>query len=118
MAGVRPERVASEIRAALTELLQRGELRDPRVGYITITQVRMTPDLRLARVSYSMMGTDEEKERTQEGLTQAKSFLRSAVAKKVKLRVSPNIAFEYDATLEDSDRIDTLLREVRKKEGW
>ncbi|MBJ6764810.1 30S ribosome-binding factor RbfA [Corallococcus sp. H22C18031201] len=114
----RPERVGQEIQAAVADLLARGSLRDPRIGYITITGVKVSPDLRVARVYYSMLGTEKERSDTQEGLDAAKGFVRREVTSVVKLRVSPEIFFSFDASIGEGDKIDRLLREVRGKEGW
>jgi ribosome-binding factor A len=114
----RPERVGQEIQAAVAEVLSRGLLRDPRIGFITLTGVKMSPDLRVARVFYSMIGTDAERKATQEGLDAAKGFVRREVTARVKLRVSPEIFFSFDESLTEGDKIDRLLREVKEKEGW
>jgi ribosome-binding factor A len=114
----RPDRVGEEIRAAIGEMLTRGELRDPRIGFITITGVKMSPDLRVAKVFYSMIGSDKQREDTQLGLDAAKGFVRREVTSRVKLRVSPEIYFAFDASVGEGDKIDRLLREVKEKEGW
>jgi ribosome-binding factor A len=114
----RPERVGQQIQAAVADLLTRGSIRDPRVGFITITGVKVSPDLRVARVYYSMIGTDEQKRETQKGLEAAKGFVRREVAAAVQLRVSPEVYFVFDESVETGDRINRLLREVKDKEGW
>ncbi len=114
----RPERVGQEIQAAIGQILTRGELRDPRIGFITITGVKVSPDLRVARVFYSMLGTAQEREDTQKGLEAAKGYVRREVTAAVKLRVSPEIFFSFDESVGEGDKIDRLLREVRSKEGW
>jgi ribosome-binding factor A len=114
----RTERVGQEIQAAVADLLARGMLRDPRIGYITVTGVKMSPDLRVAKVFYSMIGTPEQRQATQEGLEAAKGFVRREVTSRVKLRVSPEIYFSFDESLDTGDRIDRLLKEVKEKEGW
>ena len=114
----RPERVGQEIQAAIAQMLTRGDLHDPRIGYITLTGVKVSPDLRVARVFYSMIGTPEQRAETQRGLDAAKGFVRREVAAVVKLRVSPEIFFSFDESLETGDKIDRLLREVKDKEGW
>jgi len=118
MSSVRPERVGQEIQAAVADLLARGLIRDPRIGFITITGVKVSPDLRVARIYYSMIGTDQERAATQEGLEAAKGFVRREVTARVKLRVSPEVFFSYDESLEQGDKIDRLLKEVKEKEGW
>lgn len=114
----RPERVGQEIQVAIASIIARGELRDPRIGFITITGVKVSPDLRVAKVFYSMMGTDEQKAETERGLEAAKGFLRREVNARVKLRVSPEIYFVFDESIQEGDKIDRLLREVKEKEGW
>ncbi|HEX8698116.1 MAG TPA: 30S ribosome-binding factor RbfA [Myxococcaceae bacterium] len=114
----RPERVGQEIQAAIGQILSRGELRDPRIGFITITGVKVSPDLRVARVFYSMLGTEKEREDTQKGLEAAKGYVRREVTAVVNLRVSPEIFFSFDESVGEGDKIDRLLREVRQKEGW
>jgi ribosome-binding factor A len=116
--GVRPERVGHEIQAAVAALLTRGELRDPRIGYITITGVKVSPDLKVARIYYSMLGTEKQRADTAEGLEAAKGFVRREVTAKVKLRVSPEIFFTFDPSLDEGDKIEKLLKEVKAKEGW
>ncbi len=114
----RPDRVGQEIQAAIADLMTRGELHDPRIGFITITGVKMSPDLRVARVFYSMIGTPEQRQETHEGLEAAKGFVRREVSARVKLRVSPEIFFTFDESVGEGDKIDRLLREVKDKEGW
>ena len=117
-ANVRPERVAQQIQEAVAGLLQRGELKDPRIGYITITGVKMSPDLRVARIYWSMLGDEPARDRTQEGLEAAKGFVRREVAAKLSLRFSPEVFFSFDRSIGEGDKIDRLLREVKEREGW
>lgn len=114
----RPDRVGQEIQAALGEVIARGLMRDPRIGFITITGVKVSPDLRTAQVFYSMLGTPEQKKDTQAGLDAAKGFLRREVTQRVQLRVSPEVFFRFDASVGEGDKIERLLREVKDKEGW
>lgn len=118
MSSNRPERVAHEIQAAVADLLTRGALKDPRIGFITLTGVKVSPDLSVAKIFYSMIGSENEKAETQAGLDAAKGFVRREVTKRVKLRVSPEVHFTFDPSLEEGDKIERLLKEVRSKEGW
>ena len=118
MASVRPDRVGAEIQAAIADLLIRGAIHDPRIGFITLTGVKVSPDLRVAQVFYSMIGTEEQRKETAEGLVAAKGFVRREVTSRVKLRVSPEIYFTFDESLTEGDKIDRLLKEVKQKEGW
>lgn len=117
MASVRPDRVGAEIQAAVADLFIRGDIHDPRVGFITITGVKVSPDLSVAQVFYSMMGTDEQKAQTQQGLDAAKTYVRREVTKRVKLRISPEVFFTFDASLEEGDKIERLLKQVKANEG-
>lgn len=103
---------------AVADILTRGLIRDPRVGYITVTGVKMSPDLRVAKVFYSMIGDEKQRAETQEGLNAAKPFVRREVTARVKLRVSPEIFFAWDGSLEEGDKIERLLKQVKEKEGW
>jgi ribosome-binding factor A len=118
MASVRPDRVGAEIQAAVADLLTRGAIHDPRIGFITLTGVKVSPDLSVAQVYYSMIGTDEQKAETQAGLDAAKGYVRREVTKRVKLRISPEVFFTFDPSLDEGDKIERLLKEVRSKEGW
>lgn len=117
MSSIRPERIAGEIQAAIADLLIRGKLQDPRIGFITLTGVKVSPDLSVAQVFYSMIGTDQQKADTQAGLTAAKGYVRREVTKRVKMRVSPQVFFTFDGSLEEGDKIERLLKDVRNKEG-
>src|SRR5260370_17022279 len=116
--SVRPDGVGQEIQAAVASLLTRGELRDRRMGFITVTGVKVSRDLRVGKVFYSMLGTDEELAQSQKGLEAAKGFVRREVAARVQLRISPEIYFVFDKSIVEGDKIDRLLREVKDKEGW
>ena len=85
---VRPERVGQEIQAAVADLLLRGMIRDPRVGFITVTGVKVTPDLRTARVFWSMIGTDEQKKDCAEGLEKARRERELEGERKVALKAA------------------------------
>lgn len=114
----RPEMVGREIQEAIASMVSRGELRDPRIGFITITGVKVSPDLRVARVFYSMLGTEQERVETAKGLEAAKGFIRREVTSRVQLRLSPEIYFAFDKSIGEGEKIDRLLREVKEKEGW
>lgn len=116
MSRDRATRVAHHIQEELGRILTRG-LKDPRVGFVTITGVELSPDLRHARVYYSVMGTEEEKRQTAEGLDAAKGFLKREVARALSLRYVPELRFLYDDSAERGARIEKLLREVRIQEA-
>jgi ribosome-binding factor A len=112
----RPERVAEAIRQTVAGFLT-GNVRDPRVGFVTVTAVEVSADLGHARVRVSVMGTEEEKAKSLEGLASAARFLRAQVAKELPLRTTPELHFELDRGLEHAQRIDQLLRDLKEGAG-
>ncbi|HEX5437560.1 MAG TPA: 30S ribosome-binding factor RbfA [Gemmatimonadaceae bacterium] len=109
----RADRVAEAIREEVATVLTDG-VKDPRVvGLVTVTGVDVTPDLRYARVYVSVMGTEDERKTTFEGLTSLAPHLRSRLAKTLRLRFAPELEFRNDPTPERAARIETLLAELR-----
>jgi len=115
MASERQARVADRIRVLVAERLEKG-LRDPRLGFVTITDVRVTGDLQHASVFYTVLGTDEERAGTAEALAAATGMLRSEVGRKLGLRMTPTLEFIHDALPESADHISALLREARERD--
>lgn len=114
VAGHRHERVAEEILHELGTMLA-GELKDPRLsGLLTVTEVRVTPDLKNARVYVSVLGDAAERARTVEGLTAASGFIRHELSERIQLRRAPEIHFVLDQTEEYGQRIEELLRQTKK----
>jgi ribosome-binding factor A len=111
----RPEQVAETVRQFLGEALTRGEIRDPRVGFVTVTGVRVTNDLAHARVLVSVMGEDPEREKAIEGLRSAAGFLRVRLGKVLATRVVPELHFELDEGLERAARIDRIIAELHRE---
>lgn len=108
----RAERVGEEIRKEIATMLF-GEINDPRIGFITITKVKVTKDLRQARVYFSMMGSDEEKTTTTEGLQSAGGYIRREIGKRLKLRYFPELLFKYDDSLDYATSIEKILKEIK-----
>jgi ribosome-binding factor A len=112
----RPERVAELIRQTVAAFLT-GNVRDPRVGFVTVTAVEVTADLAHARIRVSVMGSDEEKAKTLEGLASAARFLRAQLARELRLRTSPELRFELDRGLEHAQQIDAVLKRIKEDAG-
>jgi ribosome-binding factor A len=112
----RPERVAELIRQAVAAFLTE-HVRDPRIGFVTVTGVELSPDLSHARVRVSVMGTDAEREQTLEGLGSAARHLRAQLARELRLRTSPELRFELDRGLEHAMRIDQALKRLKEDAG-
>jgi ribosome-binding factor A len=108
----RPERLAALVQETLAQAIA-TTLKDPRVGFVTITGVRVTPDGHHATVRVSVLGTEEEKGRALTGLEHARGFLRTRLAADLDLRVTPELRFELDRGLEHAQRIDALLDQIR-----
>lgn len=110
----RPEQMAETLRQVITEALAR-EVRDPRVGFVTVTGVLVSNDLSHARVMVSVPGEDAEKSRALEGLQSAAGFLRSRAARALTTRSVPELHFELDRGLEHAARINELLNTIRQE---
>jgi ribosome-binding factor A len=109
--GARPERVGEEIRQELAILLAR-EVHDPGVGFVTLTRTKVSPDLQLVRVYYTLIGDEKAKRLSQQALERATPFLRRHIAARVRLRRVPEIRFEFDRSVEHQDRIEKILIDI------
>jgi ribosome-binding factor A len=107
----RTDRLDSQIRSELMELLQR-EMKDPRIGFATVTRVETARDLGSARVWVSILGTDEEREKTMTALTAAAPWLRRRLAERLTIRHMPQLVIRHDDSIEAGDRVLKLLREL------
>lgn len=103
-------RINSQMMETLAELLAR-QVRDPRVEAVTLTGVEVTNDLAVARVFYSLLGDAQAKSLAQRGLENSAGFLRREIGRRMHLRNAPQLRFQFDASLEQGQRIETLLRE-------
>jgi ribosome-binding factor A len=115
MAGERQARLGDRIRVILAERLEKG-LRDPRLGFVTITDVRVTGDLQHASVFYTVLGSAEEREESAKALKAATGMLRSEVGKHLNVRLTPSLEFIPDAIPENAGHIADLLREARERD--
>ncbi len=115
MTSKRSEKVAEAIHEIVSGLLVKG-LKDPRIGFVTITGVSMTDDLHQARVFFSVIGSDTAKKESEQGLNSAKGFVRKEVAKNLRMRFAPDILFVYDESIEQGNRIESILKEISRTE--
>jgi ribosome-binding factor A len=117
MAGHRTDQVGAQVQQEIMEIIRR-DLKDPRIGFVSITGVRMSPDLRTARVRVSVLGDDEEQRRTLAGLRSATGLIRRELGRRLEnLRFSPELRFEIDTSIEYSVRISKTLREILPERG-
>ncbi len=109
----RPHRVGEQLQKEISALLLKG-LKDPRIGFVTITGVSVTPDMHLARVHYTVYGDEKQRAETQKGLKSAVPFIRRELSRRLRLRYVPELIFEFDKALEYGNRIDSLLRQLNE----
>lgn len=110
MSGRRTERVAEEIREEVAGILARG-VKDPRIGFVTVTRVGLTPDLRIAHVNVGVLGDPGQRSKSLLALKQAAGFVRRELGKRIRMRHIPEIVFHYDEGLDATDRVAQLLAE-------
>lgn len=112
--GSRPDRVGEQIRQELSQILAQ-QVHDPGIGFITLTRVKVTPDLQLARVLYTVMGDDKQKKETVKALERAVPFLRRQIGSRIRLRRVPDLQFFYDESIEHQDRIEQILLDLKRE---
>ncbi|MGM9924090.1 MAG: 30S ribosome-binding factor RbfA [Bacillus sp. (in: firmicutes)] len=114
--SLRANRVGEQMKKELTEIIGR-KLKDPRIGFVTVTDVRVTGDLQQATVYVSVLGNEEQKQNTLIGLSKAKGFIRSEIGKRIRLRITPEITFEWDESLEYGQRIENLIHQIHTEDS-
>jgi len=112
----RADRVAPLIQEEIARMLERGELHDPRLKKITITKIAVTDDLKLAKVYFSLIGTENEVEKAKEGLFSAKGIIKRSIGQNIYLRYVPELEFHYDKGLEYSQRVDDLIKRIHEQD--
>ncbi|MDD2320282.1 MAG: ribosome-binding factor A [Geobacteraceae bacterium] len=111
MSSKRSDKVAEAIHELVSGLLIKG-VKDPRIGFATITGVKLADDLHLATIYFSVIGDDSDKKSAEQGLNSARGFIRKEMAKSLRMRYVPDIIFRYDESVDYGRRIDTLLDEI------
>ncbi|WHY79352.1 30S ribosome-binding factor RbfA [Neobacillus sp. WH10] len=107
----RANRVGEQMKKELSDIIGR-KIKDPRIGFVTVTDVQVTGDLQQAKVFISVLGDDEQKENTLKGLAKAKGFIRTEIGHRIRLRKTPEIIFEWDESIDYGNRIETLLHQL------
>jgi ribosome-binding factor A len=113
----RPDRVGEQIREELSELLSRGVVHDPVIGFITLTRVQATPDLQIARVFYTTMGNERERQETAKALERATPFLRREIGSRIRLRRVPELEFRFDQSVANQDRVEQILQDIHREDA-
>jgi ribosome-binding factor A len=112
--GYRTERVGDQIRQELSEMLTRGDIHDPGIGFITLTRVTVTSDLQLARIYYTSLGDEKARKETSKALVRATPYMRRQVGGRMRLRRVPEFEFRFDQSIEHQDRIEQLIRDLHE----
>ncbi|MBI5588021.1 MAG: 30S ribosome-binding factor RbfA [Deltaproteobacteria bacterium] len=110
----RSDRVADLIKEEIASMILYGGIKDPRIGFVTITHVEMTPDLKEARVYFSQIGGEKEREKSRDGLNHASGYIRRNLARSLSLRHIPQIFFVFDDSLEYAERIEKAIKEIKE----
>lgn len=110
--GARPDRVGEQIRQELSQILSQ-QVHDPGIGFLTLTRVKVTPDLQLARVLYTVIGDEKQRKETHKALERALPYLRRQIGSRIRLRRVPELQFFYDQAVEHQDRIEQILIELK-----
>jgi ribosome-binding factor A len=111
--SMRANRVAEQMKKELGHIILQ-KVKDPRIGFVTVTDVEVTGDLQQATIYISVLGSEDEKDATLKGLEKAKGFIRTEIGQRIKLRKTPEIEFAFDESVAYGSRIDTLLRQVNE----
>lgn len=114
MPGRRPEKVAERIKEEVSQIIA-GDLKDPRVGFVTVTDARVSPDLRHARIYISVMGSDQDIESSLAALRSASGYIRHELGRSLHLMRTPELHFEFDQTAMSAARIEEILKEESEK---
>jgi len=113
MENTRTNRVAEQMKKEIGEIINQ-KLKDPRIGFVTVTDLDLTNDLQHATVYVTVLGDETEKEESLIGLTKASGFVRSEVGKRIRLRKVPEVVFQFDEAHEHGNRIESILRKLKE----
>lgn len=112
---LRSTKVGEQMKKELGDIITR-KLKDPRVGFVTVTDVEVTGDLSMATVYITVLGDEEQQANTLKGLEKAKGFIRSEIGKRIRLRIVPEITFAMDESIAYGNRIESLLSELKRED--
>lgn len=116
MSFKRSDKVAEAVHEFISGLLIKG-LKDPRIGFVTVTGVKVTDDLHLATVYFSVVGTEEDKKSSEKALNSAKGFIRKEMGRNLRLRYVPDIIFKYDNSMDYAQHIESIINEINMDKG-
>ncbi|MFS0595136.1 30S ribosome-binding factor RbfA [Peribacillus frigoritolerans] len=113
--SLRSNRVGEQMKKELSEIIGR-KIKDPRIGFVTVTDVAVTGDLQQATVYISVLGDQEQREKTLQGLAKAKGFMRSEIGQRIRLRKTPELFFEFDESVDYGNRIESLISQIKSED--
>lgn len=113
--SMRATRVGEQMKKELGDILGR-KLKDPRIGFLTVTDVEVSGDLQIAKVYISVLGDEKKREETLKGLAKAKGYIRSEIGNRIRLRKTPELHFEFDESVDYGNRIESLIAELNTKD--
>src|SRR4030043_2469424 len=114
MEGKRSEKVADLIQKEISQMLLKS-IKDPRIGFVTITRVSVSEDCRFAKIYFSVAGPLEERERSTKGLESAKGYVRKELGRRIRLRYTPEIMFQFDTSIEYAIHMEELIQRIHPK---
>jgi ribosome-binding factor A len=114
MEGKRSEKVADLVRKEISQMLVKS-IKDPRIGFVTITRVTVSEDCRFAKVYFSVVGTLAERESSMEGLDSAKGYIRKELGRRIRLRYTPEIMFQFDPSIEYAIHMEELIQSIHQE---
>ncbi|MBL7565394.1 30S ribosome-binding factor RbfA [Staphylococcus saccharolyticus] len=115
MNNMRAERVGEQMKQEIMDIVN-NKVKDPRVGFLTITDVELTNDLSHAKIFLTVLGSDKEVENTFKALEKATGFIKSELGSRMRLRIIPDLTFEYDESIEYGNKIERMLQDLHKKD--
>ncbi len=115
MSSMRAERVGEQMKKELMDIIN-NKVKDPRVGFIAITDVVLTNDLSQAKVFLTVLGNDKEVENTFKALDKAKGFIKSELGSRMRLRIMPELMYEYDQSIEYGNKIERMIQDLHKQD--
>jgi ribosome-binding factor A len=116
MEGKRSEKVADLIQKEISQMLVKS-IKDPRIGFVTITKVTVSEDFRFAKVYFSVAGTLKEREKSMKGLNSAKGYVRKELGRRIRLRYTPEIMFQFDPSIEYAIHMEELIQSIHQERG-
>lgn len=115
MNNIRAERVGEQMKQEIMDIVN-NKVKDPRVGFLTITDVELTNDLSQAKVYLTVLGNDKEVDNTFKALNKATGFIKSELGSRMRLRIIPELTFEYDESIEYGNKIERMIQELHKND--